>query len=547
MIFVESSLNSQNEHNTATQYKNMRTKPLQREGRSVHLNVVAGFISWPVSLIAAVLGQPIFVHNLGSENYGIYLLATSVVAQLTSVNLNVGRALTRKLSMAMVVDGDRNPQDEASIDELLLTSFSLCLLIALVSGLALAVSARWITIHVLRVQPSIQATTIAALYIGSAAVAATFIYQFIASIPQALQRFDLYAYVTIGVTVATIGGNCALAIAGFGVPSLMLWTVAVCIISTVVLWLECRPLLPKIRWHLSFNRQVISSVVRFGGAVTLYAVLGSLISLAERVIVARYCGTAGVTYYSIPMLMGIYIHSATAALTLVVFPLASQAVASRDIERLKRLYTRAYKYIAPLIAFAVTLSLIGGNVVLAIWIGPGFAEHAKGLFGIDALTFGLVAFGIIPWQVIEGMGFPGWNAKLAIIWAVIAIPGMLILAPRIGILGPAIARLLSVTTVFGYTYLVEKRVFGGILWSFWRLTFARVTVACVIAGLTLHLFLRLYAPGWFSMGAASGIASVVFVGVLCASGLWGKNELSDIRQLFHVLKGDSRSDVPEEL
>ena len=547
MIFVESTLHSLENPSTATQNEALRALPPQRKSRTVHQNVVASFTSWLVSLAGAVLCQPIFVHRLGSEKYGIYILAMSVVTQLTSLNLNVGRALTRQLSMALVGNEKRDSYKEASIDEILLASFSLCLLVAFVSAFVMAGSARWITLHVLKVQPSIQATTIAALYIGSAAVAATFIYQFVASIPQALQRFDLYAYVTIGVAVATIVGNCTLAIEGFGVRSLMVWAVAVSVTSTVVLLLKCRPLLPAIHWHLSFNRPIISSVVRFGGAVTVYGALGSLISLAERVTVSRYCGTAAVTYYSVPMLIGIYIHGATAALTLVVFPLASQAVALKDIERLKRLYTQAFKYVAPLIALAVTLSVVGGNAALTIWIGPAFAVHAKGLFAIHALTYGIIAFGIIPWQVIEGMGYPGWNAKLAIIWAVIAIPAMLILTPHIGIRGPAIARLLSVTSIFVYIYLVEKRVFGKVLWSFWRKTVSRVIAACVLAGLTLQLFLRIYAPGWFSMGVAGCLASVLFVGVLYASGHWGKTELSDLRQLFHAFKGDQKFYVPDDL
>jgi O-antigen/teichoic acid export membrane protein len=471
----------------------------------------------------------------------------SVVAQLTSLNLNVGRALTRKLSMALVVGANGNAQKEASIGDILLTSFALCLLIALASAFAMAGSARWITLHVLRVQPSLQASTIAALYIGSAAVAATIINQLAVSIPQALQRFDLYAYVAIGVSVATVVGNCALAIAGFGVQSLILWAVAISVASTAVLWIKCRPSLPKVRWHLSFNRQIILSVVRFGGAVTVYGAIGSLISLAERVTVSRYCGTAAVTYYSVPMLIGTYIFGATAALTLVVFPLASQAVAMGASERLKRLYTRAFKYIVPLIALAVTLCVVEGNAVLAIWIGPGFAEHAKGLLGIDALSYGIIAFAIIPWQVIEGNGHPGWNAKLTLLWAAVAIPMMLILTPHIGIRGPAIARLLSVTSIFVYIYLVEKRVFGEVLWSFWRTIIPLVLGASALAGLSLYLVLRIHALGWLSVIAGSSIAAMVFVGVLCASGHWGISEISDVRRLIRSFEGDQRSDLPEEL
>jgi O-antigen/teichoic acid export membrane protein len=545
MIFVESTLRSPEELSKALPKEVSRTLPPQSRSRSVHQNVVASFSSWIVSLIGAVLCQPIFVHFLGSEKYGIYLLAMSVVVQLTSLNLNVGRALTRKLSIALVADG--NAQQKASINDILQTSFCLCLLLALVSALAMAGSARWIAVHVLKIQPSLETITIVALYIGSAAVAATVINQFAASIPQALQRFDLYAYVTIGVSVATSMGNCVLAIAGLGVQSLILWAVVVSVASSAVLWLKSKPLLPKMRWRLSLNCEVISAVVRFGGAVTMYGALGSLISLAERVTVSRYCGTSAVAYYSVPMLMGTYIHGATSALTLVVFPLASQAVALRDIIRLKGLYTRAFKYIAPLIAFAATLSIVGGNAALAVWMGPGFAEHAKDLFGIDALTYGVMAFGIIPWQVIESMGYPSWNAKLSLVWAAVAIPVMVLLTPRIGIRGAALARLVSVAFTFPYMYLVEKRAFGGVLWSFWKRSILATIGASVVAGFALHLLLRIYAGKWFSMGAAGAVSSTVFVGVLYASGLWGKTELSDIGKLLERFKGDKRSDASEEV
>ena len=277
----------------------------------------------------------------------------------------------------------------------------------------------------------------------------------------------------------------------------------------------------------------------------MYGALGSLISLAERVTISRYCGTAAVTYYSVPMLIGIYIHGATAALTLVVFPLASQAVALKDIERLKRLYTRAFKYVAPLIALAVTLSVVGGNAALTIWIGPAFAVHTKGLFAIHALTYGIIAFGIIPWQVIEGMRGPWLERKTSVIWAVIAIPAMLILTPHIGC-GPAIARLLSVTSIFVYIYLVEKRVFGKVLWSFWRKTVSRVIAACVLAGLTLQLFLRIYAPGCPAWEWP--VVSRPFYSSECCMlpGIGGRPNCQSPAVIL-PFKGDQKIYVPEDL
>ena len=527
--------------------RDLAALPTERKSRNTQQNVIASFMSWTIALVGAVLGQPIFVHSLGTDKYGLFLLATSVVTQLTSVNLNVGRALTRTLSIAMIKETNRRDLTNTNIEEILLASFTLCLVIAILSALLMAGCARWITIYVLKVQPTIQGTTITALYIGSAAVAATFINQFVASIPQALQRFDIYAYVTIGVAFATLVGNCVLATTGFGVASLMTWSVVVSVVSTWTLWLLSRRSLPKIRWRLSLDRQIMSEVARFGGAVTIYGSIGSLVVLAERVTVSRYCGTAAVAYYTIPMLMGTYTHGAIAALTLVIFPKASQAIAIGDIAGLERLYKRAFTYVLPIISIAVTCSVIGGGFALATWMGSDFSAHAKGLFEIHSLTYGLMAFVIIPWQVIEGMGKPGWNARLTILWAVIALPAMLILTPHLGIRGPAIARLLSVSSVGIYVALIEKRVFGKVLWGFWRGMIPKISVACIMAGSAMFLILRSVTIGWLRLGEGLIIAFIIFALVLIFTGYWGKGELHDLRMLIEMFKKGVNRHATEDL
>ena len=153
--------------------------------------------------------------------------------------------------------------------------------------------------------------------------------------------------------------------------------------------------------------------------------------------------------------------------------MVSEAEARRDTVRLRLIYTRALKYISMLVVFLVVTAAVGSRQILSVWMGADFARQAAGVLAIQSVVFGIIAMGIVPWQMTDGLGHPGRNALLTLWWVIVSIPLIVWLTPMLGIEGTAYARLIGVLSVPVYTLCVERWVFGRCLWGLARTGVAR--------------------------------------------------------------------------
>ena len=304
---------------------------------STSRNVLFGFLGWVLPLGCTVAFTPMIVHGLGPDAYGLYAVIVGVIGYLASMNFNVGRSVTKYISACL-------PESQARLaGEVLSTSFFLYMFIGVAGAVLLVASADWLVVRVLAIAPVYQSTARLSLYLGAAGLTFTLLAQLLSAAPQALQRFDLYGYVTIGSGVAAITGNGLMVWLGFGFAALIAWNVVVGLFACLAFAAIARRLLPGVRLTVRLRKSLLMELLRFSGAVTIYQVAGNLIVLFERGWITRVLGSAAVTYYVIPMTIAIYIHAFIASLTQVVFPMTSEASAGRDMERVHRTYTHALK------------------------------------------------------------------------------------------------------------------------------------------------------------------------------------------------------------
>jgi O-antigen/teichoic acid export membrane protein len=216
------------------------------------------------------------------------------------------------------------------------------------------------------------------------------------------------------------------------------------------------------------------------------------------------------------MTVGLSLHAGLASLSLVLLPLASEAHARDDRERLRDIYSRALKLSAALVTFAVSTLVVSGGLFLHVWLGAVFAERSSVALSLHAAAFGILALVSVPWHLAEAIGRPRWNAQLAFLWLVIDGILLIWLTPRYGINGAAAARLVSMLVVPLYGARIERRVFGGVLWSFWVRLLALLALSAAISGAAQHFVAASTPPGWGRLFLAVTLGGVCFVGMLRA-------------------------------
>lgn len=470
---------------------------------SVSRNVLFGFLSWLLPLGFTIILTPLIVHGLGAEAYGLYALVMGFVAY--SFTFNVGRAITK------YVAAYRASEQHERIGEILSTTLLVNIVIGALGALALALCANLLVTRVLNIAPALQANAKLAFYLASVGLLVTMLSQVFNAVPQAVHRFDIYSLIATGTGIATIGGNGLLVWQGFGVKSLVAWNVMATSLSCSAYFIAARRLLPEAHLAFRFKRDLLTGILRFSGAVIAYQVFANLLLLFERGWLTRTLGSAAVTFYVVPMTIAIYIHAFISSLTLVLFPLASEAGARQDTSGLFVIYTRAYKYICLLVLFLAMTAAVGSYQLLSNWMGGDFAKNAAGVLTTQAIVFGLMALLVVPWQIADGLGYPWLSALLGLWWLLSTVSLAVFLTPRFGIQGMAYSRLLPMIVTPIFILIVERIAFGRCLWAFWRRIGLALIASGLLAGLTQYLLFKNLPHGWLWFLLAVGISGVVFV------------------------------------
>jgi hypothetical protein len=136
---------------------------------------------------------------------------------------------------------------------------------------------------------------------------------------------------------------------------------------------------------------------------------------------------------------------------------------------------------------------------------------------MQAATFGMIAVGIIAWQIMEGFGYTRSNALVAIVWVALSLFLMIMLIPVFKLEGVAFGRMFGCVLMLVYMLLVEKRVFGKTLWSFWGEILLLLFLPAILTVAVEYISLRYFLTGWAGLFTACGLGAVVFINMLFAT------------------------------
>jgi O-antigen/teichoic acid export membrane protein len=369
----------------------------------------------------------------------------------------------------------------------------------------------WLVVDVFEIEQASQAKTILALQLSAATIFAMLIGQTATSVLQGLHRFDIFSRIQNGTSIIALLGNLLLVYNGFGLLALLLWNLIVTIVSTIVAFLCAQRLLPELGFSLAGGREMTMLVLRYSGSVVGYQILTNAFFIFERGwVVSRY-GSESLTFYIIPMTLGIYLHGFIFSLSMFLFPLASEL--DRDRDRLVILYRGATKGVLSIVAILATTLIILGRPFLTLWLGNEFGERSGEILVIHTLAFGLAALVIVSHQTAEATGQPLFNFRNMAIGVAIAVPLVVFATRPYGLVGIALGRLAIFITTFAATAILERKTFGNVQSKFWRDLLIRIGVAVVATALVEKAFSSILPVSWVSL-AITGSAGIAIYGLI---------------------------------
>lgn len=486
-------------------------------------NGIYGSLAWIIPLFLAFFSTPIIVHGLGAENYGIYALVLGFIGY--SFNFGIGRAVTKFVSEY------RAQGKFLEAGEIVASTYYLSLFLGVSANLLIILFSERIVKDILLIAPERQNMAIYALYISGATICILLVSQIYQALIQAAHRFDTFSLIINFNGVAVTIGNIILVWTGFGTLALIWWNFLLAGVSCLLFFVSSRKFLPEIKPNFKFNGKSIKLLGRFGLGIFTYQVFGNLIFLFERGWIIRRFGEDALTYYVVPMSLGISILSFTVSLVQVVFPVISELQNER--EKIIKLYQKSTKVVLTIISFIVLSLICGGKLLLSLWISPEFAINSYEILSFHALSFGILSVYTVSWQLAEGFGKPKINAFVSFVWLIVSIPAMVYFSYSWGENGIAFARFLAIALSFPAIFYTEKRFLGNIQYSFWLKKILTLTVAIIVSSLVETWIFGIFDEKWFTLllGGIAGFAA--FLGCLLILGFVTEDEKILVKQLLN--------------
>ncbi len=479
-------------------------------------------IAWFFPIAVGFVATPILVRGLGAESYGIYALVFGFLSY--SFTFGTGKAVAK-----FIPEYRASGQNE-KLSEVISATLWFSLAIALIGAVAIALLASYLVSNVLLIPAESRDAATTAFYLASATGLVTMVGQTFQFVLQGLQRFGSYVLLTNlnGLMLGT--GNVILVLSGYGVVALVGWSLIVAITTCVLFYLTTRRLLPEFTITFRFDRSVRNAVFRYSGNIILFQIFGNLLYVFERVWVTRKFGPQGLAFYSVPMLLAIYIHGVIASFAQGLFPQINELLEQRD--KLVSLYQKATKLVIAVVTFICVAYFTSGKLFLALWVSTEFAASSYDLLIVHSFTFALIAIAIFSLQIAEAFRFSLLMAVITCVWMILSIPLMIAAADVWGSIGVALSRLAGPLATFPLIFFVEKKFFGLVLWQFWLTAALRVLLAATVTTFVGYQIFQMLPQSWTALVVGVAACAGVFGVILFVTGYLSRGERDFVKDIL---------------
>jgi len=418
-------------------------------------NSVWTFLELTLYPVLMIIATPVFIKKLGIEQYGLWMLVSTITLGINVLNIGVGDTNIRLISKYRAED------NFGLIKRVFNYNFSLSLFLCLsacVVGILFYYS-NFISIFYKTTDYNF-ANTILLLACFSSGI--KFIEIAILSVFKAFERFDINSKLVLFSKNSTMIMNLVLVILNYNL--ITIFTVSVCInfvniiIQLTVLFFYERKIIGFP--NLVFFREKLDEL-NYNFWYWSQSVVALLGFLADKLLVAYFTDVKTLGYYSIASLIGAQIHNFFLSFGSFIFPRVSFKLAEK--KDLARIYFVSRGIVALLGWALIAFLILFGDFIFKLWLGHETFINSIYFIKLYLVFEAGMLLIIVPFYFINGTHHIKLNSLFEVVIRSTHFLAMLVGFYLIGVNGIIYGLILStfLNIPFQYFYF-HKRVMPGI-------------------------------------------------------------------------------------
>lgn len=366
----------------------------------LRINMFSGSATMMVSIGVTAVSYPIYLHFLGWEQYGVWLVLTTVLSFASLGNLGIGTAVMK------LVAEEHGSGNILGVQRYIATAIALLL----VSGtivLTILLIFRNPIVAAFKLDASNKQMVLWLLpYIGVLCIY-TFIIQIYEAALSGLGRMDRSNYIrTLShmIQVATSGIFLAF---GAGIKSMLFGSIVNCIIMHL-LTIFCIGRIVHINiWNRhNIDRVYLKRLFQFGGTVFSGSLINMLLNPFNKLMLSRYLGVAALPVYEIAYTASMRVRALIESGLRALLPKISSIGANLDnqaVNKILEIYRRSMKLIFVFGAPLYLVLIVFSPFMLKIWLGRKFVETLPLAFQLMLVGTFLSLLGVPAYYILMGI------------------------------------------------------------------------------------------------------------------------------------------------
>ncbi|WP_295582052.1 flippase [uncultured Lamprocystis sp.] len=345
-----------------------------------------------IPLAITLITLPTFLALIGESRYGMLAIVWVLLGYMGLFDLGMSRATAQRVAQLDLA----SPAERSTV---VWTALIAITAMGLVCGLSM-----WTVGHLVLSKPTpvdaLQVELYAALPWIALALPITMSASALVGALQGREQFLSLNVVQVVVASLALVLPLAVAVAGYtGLGWLIPATLAPRVLGILLLFGLCRRHVPLTR-QPAFDAGLLRSLLGYGGWITVTAVVGPLLAVADRLIIGKVLGASAVTFYTIPhglVSRGVML---AGSLSAAIFPrFAACTRSDRD-----DLMSRALAALAVVMTPVVFMAIWFVDPFFGFWLGPDIASRSAPVAQVLLLGLWFNSLAYVPYARLQGGG-----------------------------------------------------------------------------------------------------------------------------------------------